>query len=121
MIHKKMEKMPFKALVIVRPQSFRSAADSTLFISDYLKCHVTLLPPCRKIHLRQPEVRNSISLSFGIFFNKTLNQIILQCFRFTPRQASPVTQKPFEICQKLAYIAGSTPKIFGVTYQLWCN
>ena len=37
--------------------------------------------------------------------------------RFTPRQPTPVRQKPFEIRQKLAYIASSMPKIFGVTYD----
>ena len=31
-----------KALAIVHPQPFRSEADSIYFISDYLKCHVTL-------------------------------------------------------------------------------
>ena len=104
------------------PQSFRSVADSVHFISDYLKCtEHSRGAPCWKIHLRQPEVmRNITSLSFGFFFyfNKTLNQIILRIFRFTPRQPTSVRQKSFEIRQKLAYIASFTPKIFGVTYKL---
>ena len=112
--------MPFKALVIMRPQSFRSAASWHIIYFGLLEVprNSLVVPPCRKSHLRQPEVRNSTSLSCGIFFNKTLNQIILQCSRLTPRQPTPVRQKPFEIRQKLAYIASSTPKIFGVTYQL---
>ena len=103
--------MPFKALVIMRPQSFRSAASWHIIYFGLLEVprNSLVVPPCRKSHLRQPEVRNSTSLSCGIFFNKTLNQIILQCSRLTPRQPTPVRQKPFEIRQKLAYIASSTP------------